>query len=69
MHTKKVVHNDLHLGNVLVVWIDNGLKAVIHDFDKSEYSEDNDKRKNDMDTFTSHFEEEMESRTKGKLRF
>ena len=69
MHSKKIVHNDLHLGNVLVVWIDNGLKAVIHDFDKSEYSIDNDKRKNDFRTFTKHFEEEMESRGKRNLRF
>lgn len=69
MHSQGVVHNDLHLGNVLVVWIDNGLQAVIHDFDKSDYSIDEDKRKNDMKTFLSHFEEEMEFRGKRNLRF
>lgn len=69
MHSKGIVHNDLHLGNVLVVWVDEGLKAVIHDFDKSDYSTDNDRRSNDMKTFLSHFEEAMQSRTKRKLRF
>lgn len=69
MHSKGIVHNDLHLGNVLVVWTGNGLKAVIHDFDKSDYSTDDDRRSNDTKTFLSHFEEEMKSRTKGKLRF
>jgi serine/threonine protein kinase len=69
MHSKGIVHNDLHLGNVLVVWVDKGLKAVIHDFDKSDYSTDDDRRSNDMKTFLSHFEEAMESRTKSKLRF
>ena len=40
-----------------------------HDFDKSDYSTDDDRRSNDRKTFLSHFEEEMKSRTKGKLRF
>ena len=42
---------------------------MIHDFDKSDYSIDEDKRKNDMKTFLSHFEEEMEFRGKRNLRF
>ena len=59
MHSKGIVHNDLHLGNVLVVWVDKALKAVIHDFDKSVYSTDVDRRKHDTETFLSHFEEAM----------
>lgn len=54
-----IVHNDLHLGNVLVVWVDKALKAVIHDFDKSVYSTDVDRRRHDTETFLSHFEEAM----------
>ena len=65
MHSLGIVHNDLHLGNVLIVWLGKGLKAVIHDFDKSEYSSDEDKRQKDKNTFLSHFEDSLSQ----QLRF